>query len=108
MNEVSGDPQPSVKDRQGLLEDVRAVRDVYAQDRARTENQLFAAQQNVNTLTTQLRIADEKLITIEDLIGEVRTRMQSRGLATHPTVRRPLAKVVPSASVITSTPPREF
>ena len=108
VNEIAGDPQQTVEARQSLLRDVRSVRDTYAQERARAENQLFAAQQNVSALATELRIADEKLTTIEDLIGEVRTRMQTRGLATHPAVRRLPLKSSLSAGVTTETPPREF
>ena len=105
MHEVVGDQQPSSEARQGLLRDARSTRDVYAQERARTENQLFAAKQVVTALSTQLWIADEKLTTIEDLIGEVRMRMHTRGLATHPTISRPFHKSVVSAGVI---PPCEF
>ena len=100
MHEIVGDQQPSSEARRGLLKDARSTRDVYAQERARTENQLFAAKQVVTALSTQLRIADEKLTTIEDLIGEVRTRMHTRGLATHPSVSRPSHKSVTSAVVI--------
>jgi hypothetical protein len=49
-----------------------------------TENQLLAAQQLVIALTRQLRLADEKLTTLEDLIGDLRTRMRKRGLSIHP------------------------
>ena len=48
----------------------------------RLENQLLAAQQTINALTAQLGIADKKLTTLEDLIGEVHTRMHARGLST--------------------------
>ena len=71
MNEVFGDPQPSPEARRGLLEEVRSIRDVCAQEHARTENQLYAAQQAVTALLTELRMADEKLNVIEDLVGEV-------------------------------------
>lgn len=107
MNEVVGDPQPSVEARRGLLEDVRSVRDVCAQERARTENQLFAAQQTVTALSTELRMADEKLSIMEDLIGEVRIRMHRRGLTTFPVVQRPSPRTVPEATS-SHTPPREF
>ena len=108
MNEIAGDPQQTVEARQSLLRDVRSVCDTYAQERARAENQLFAAQQNVGALTTELRIADEKLTTIEDLIGEVRTRMQTRGLVTHPAVQWLPPKLSLSAVVTAETPPCEF
>jgi hypothetical protein len=52
------------------------------------ENQLLATQQTILVLTAQLRIADEKLTTVEDLVGEVRARMHTRGLATNPIVKR--------------------
>ena len=58
----------------------------------RLENQLLAAQQTINALTAQLGIADKKLTTLEDLIGEVRTRMHARGLSTSVAVRRPFPK----------------
>lgn len=61
---------------------------MYAQERLRAENHLLAAQQNVVAMTAQLRMANEKLTTMEDLIGEVRTRMYKRGLATHPIILR--------------------
>ena len=86
MREVVGDPQPTIEACQNFLEDVHSTCDLYAQEHIRTENQLFAAQQTITALTTQLRIADKRLSTIEDLVGEVRTRMQSCGLATHLTV----------------------
>ena len=107
MNEVTGDPQPSVEARKGFLEDVRSVRDVCAQDRARTENQLFAAQQTVRALSTQLRIADEKLVIMEDLVGEVRTRMHRCGLPTFPGTQHPPPRTV-SEIASSNTPPREF
>jgi hypothetical protein len=46
----------------------------------RAENKLLAAQEIVKALTIQLRIADQKLTTIEDLIGDIRARMHVRGL----------------------------
>jgi len=96
-----------------LLRDIRSVRDTYAQDRTRLENQLLAAQQTVHALKTQLGIADQKLVSLEDLIGEVRTRMQNRGLHTRQPVRRPFPSpetLVPAiADGVTSTqPPRGF
>ena len=108
MNEVTGDPQPSVEARKGLLEDVRSVRDVCAQDRARTENQLFAAQQTVSAFSTQLRIADEKLVIMEDLVGEVRTRMHMRGLTTFPGSQHPSLRAVSdiaSSNTVSAGPP---
>ncbi|KAF9784418.1 hypothetical protein BJ322DRAFT_1109131 [Thelephora terrestris] len=82
--EGSGDPEPPTEARQKLLRDIRAARDIYAQDRTRAENQLLAAQQLVNALARQLRLADERLISLEDLIAEVRVRMRMRGLSTLP------------------------
>ena len=69
MREVVGDPQPTIKARQNFLEDVRSTHNLYAQERMRTENQLFAAQQTITALTTQLHIADKRLSTIEDTGG---------------------------------------
>lgn len=89
LRDIVGDPQPPAEARQALLKDVRAARDVIAQNRFRVENQLLAAQQLVNVLASQLRIHDERLASIEDLIGEVRARMHTRGLMTHFVVRRP-------------------
>ena len=100
--DVAGDPQVPAEARQNLLRDARSVRDIYMQDRTRKENQLLAAQQTIVTLTAELRIADEKLITIEDIVGEVRARMNKRGLATHPITRRPLSIVPTPASTVTS------
>ena len=74
----------------------------------RTKNLLFAAQQTVSALTTQLHIVDEKLSTIEDLIGEVRTRMYLHGLPTHPIViqrRQVPGPAPPIVSHITYGPP---
>ena len=87
VHDVEGDEQPSVKDRQKLLCDMRSVRDACWRDRMRAENQLFAAQQTVIALSSQLRMAEEKLVSIEDLIGEVGMRMYKRGLKSHPTMR---------------------
>ena len=91
-----------------MLEEVRTVRDICAQECARTENQLYAAQQAVSALTIQLRIANEKLNTIDDVVGEVRNRMQRRGLATHPITQRPSPNIVLSVGLSNETPPREF
>ena len=57
------------------------------QNHMRAENQLFAAQQTVIALSSQLHIAEEKLVSIKDLIREVRTRMYKCGLKSHPTMR---------------------
>lgn len=54
----------------------------------RAENLLHAAQQTITALTAQLRVAQDKLTSIEDLIGEVRTRLYTRGIETHPIVQR--------------------
>lgn len=97
--DIADDPQPSAESRHDLLRDVRSIRDTYANERARTENQLVAAQQTVAALAAQLRMADQKLVTIEDLIGEVRVRMHTRGLATHPVVRRPPPKSIPPVTL---------
>ena len=108
---MAGDPQPSIEERQSLLRTVRSVRDTFSKDRTRLENQLLAAQQTISTLTTELGIADKRLTTVEDLIGEVRHRMQARGLSTSPTVRRPLPKGVTLVSADDTTNvcvPREF
>ena len=107
MNEVVGDPQPSVEACRGLLEDIRSVCDVCAQECARTENQLFAAQQTVTALSTELQMADEKLSVMEDIIGEVRIRMHRRGLTTFPIVQHLSPRTVPKATS-SHTPPREF
>ena len=112
MNEVFGDPQPSLEARRGLLEEVRSIHDVCAQERARAENQLYAAQQAVTALSTELRMADEKLNVIEDLVGEVRVRMHRRGLATHPINQRVSSKPSPKpcfgVDLSNGTPPRKF
>ena len=108
---MSGDPQPSIEERQSLLRDVRSVRDAFSQDRTRLENQLLAAQQTISTLTTELGIADQRLTTVEDLIGEVRHRMQARGLSTNPAIRRPRPKgvtLVPADDTTNVCVPREF
>ena len=107
MHDITGIPQPSVEARRGFLEDVRSIRDICAQERARAENQLFAAQQIVSALTTQLRVADEKLGVIEDLVGEVRTRMHRRGLTTHPIIQRPSPKTLFGAELSKNPLPRE-
>ena len=103
VHEVVGDPQPPTEAQQALLHDARSVRDTYARDRTRLENQILAAQQTITALKTQLGIADKKLTTIEDLIGEVRTRMHSRGLATSPGCWRPFPKIVPTAPADNTT-----
>jgi len=61
-------------------------------------------------MAAQLRMADEKLFTIEDLIGQVRARMCTRGLATNPPVRRPFPKSaapVPADAMTNSSLSRE-
>lgn len=108
MNEIAGDPQPTAEARRNLLEEARSVRDICAQERARAENQLYAAQLTVTALTKQLRVADEKLTTIEDVVGEIRTRMHRCGLPTHPITQRLPPKSVFSVELSDSTPPREF
>ena len=59
---------------------------MYVQDCMKTENMLLAAQQTVVTLTAQLHTSEEKLTSIEDLIGELRTRMYMHGLESHQVV----------------------
>ena len=108
MREVVGDPQPTIEAHQNFLEDICSTRDLYVQEHTRTENQLFAAQQTITALTTQLRIADKRLSTIEDLVGEVRTRMQSHGLAMHLTVQHAFRKPILSANVTNNKPSCEF
>ena len=108
MREVVGDPQPTIEACRNFLEDVHSTHDLYVQECTRTENQLFAAQQTITALTTQLHIANERLSTIEDLVGEVRTRMQSHGLATHPTVQHAFRKPILSANVTNNKPSCEF
>ena len=75
------------------------------QDRIRTENQLLAAQQLVIALKRQLWLADEKLTTVEELIGDLRTRMRMRGLSVHPP-RQPYKSIPPIGTKDTvSNPP---
>lgn len=72
---------------------------MYAENRNRVENQLLAVQQIANALSSQLRIADEKLTSLEDLIGEMRVRMEKRGIATHYVVKRQHFEHVTSVAV---------
>jgi hypothetical protein len=89
---------------QKLLSDVRSTRDVYARDRMKAENLLLAAQQTVVALSFQLRMAEQRLTCLEDLIGEVRVRMYHRGLESHHKVERgKLPKFTPT---VTGTTPR--
>ena len=52
----------------------------------RAENQLFAAQQTVIALSSQLPMAEQRLVSIEDLIGEVRTVEQAQVYSIYYTV----------------------
>ena len=105
MYEVTGDPEPPAEARQKLLSDARAARDVYAQERTRAENQLLAAKQLVTALTRQLRIADEKLTSVEDFIGEVRVRMRMRGLQTYPKPPPPIPRLASAKKPTDNSPP---
>ena len=103
MNEIVGDPEPSLEDHEKLLHDIRSVRDGYAEDRSRAENGLLTAQQMLHVMQVQLHIADKKLVTVEDLIGEIRTRMRDRGLPSHPPRRTARRKVHPLPCTFTRT-----
>jgi hypothetical protein len=97
--DVDGDQHPPAEARQKLLCDARSVRDVYAQNLTTAENLLEAAQQTVIALTTQVRIANERLETIEDFIGDVRTRLYMRGIESFPAFQRKRQASTPSPSI---------
>lgn len=75
-------PPPPKEEQQKLLQDVRAKRDIFAQEKARVENLLNSALEKVKLYQTLLGATESQLCGIEDLIGSIRFRLQQRGLPT--------------------------
>jgi len=81
-NDVADGPPPPMEEQQKLLQDVRAKRDTFAQEKARVENLLNLALEKVKLYQTLLGTTESQLCTVEDLIGSIRFRLQQRGLST--------------------------
>ena len=79
-----------------LLAAARSMRDVYSQKRGQISQELSTIQQSIKFHEMRLDHADKVLCTIEDLIGEIRTRFIERGI---PTAPRPLPPRRTSAAV---------
>ena len=56
---------------------------MFAEEKARVENILNLAREKVEFYQTMLGITESKLGGIEDLIGNIRFRLQQRGISTH-------------------------
>ena len=70
---------PPKEEQQKLLQDVRAKRDIFAQEKARVENLLNSAREKVKLYQAMLGTTESKLCSVEDLIGNIRFRLQQRG-----------------------------
>ena len=80
---------PPKEEQQKLLQDVRAKRDTFAQEKAHVENLLNSAHEKVRFYQAMLGATESKLCTAEDLIGSIRFRLQQRGIFLHTAVASP-------------------
>jgi len=71
------------EEQQKLLQDARAKRDTFAQEKARVENLLSVTIEKVKVYKALLGSTESKLCSIEDLIGSIRFRLRQRGIPTH-------------------------
>lgn len=82
INDVAMNQPPAAEEQQKLLQEAWAKRDLFALDKARVENLLNIASEKVQVYKALLGAAETKLFTVEDLIGNIRCRLQQRGLPT--------------------------
>ena len=73
-------PLPSLEDQQTLLQDVRAKRDTFVQEKARIENLLNSYLEKVKIYQALLGATESQICKIEDLIGDIRLRPRERGI----------------------------
>ena len=73
-------PLPSLEDQQTLLQDVRAKRDIFVQEKARIENLLNSYLEKVKIYQALLGSTESQICKIEDLIGDIRLRLRERGI----------------------------
>ena len=73
-------PLPSLEDQQTLLQDVRAKRDTFVQEKARIENLLNSYLEKVKIYQALLGATESQICKIEDLIGDIRLRLHERGI----------------------------
>lgn len=76
-------PPPLKAEQQKLLQDTWAKHDDFAQEKAQVENLLNLALEKVKLYQTLLGTTESKLCSVEDLIGDIRFRLQERGLPIH-------------------------
>ena len=87
------------EEQQRLLLDARSRRDIFAQEKARVENLLDLAIEKVKFYKALLGTTESKLCSAEDLIGNIRFRLQQRGVQSHclvPTMPLPPSETAPA------------
>ena len=77
---ADGPPPYTGDEPQQLLQDARAIRDIFAQEKTQVENLLNLALEKVKLYRTLLSITEAKLCSVEDLIGDIRSRFRQRGI----------------------------
>ena len=80
---VNGPPSCSV-DQQNLLRDARAKRDIFMQEKARIQNLLNLAIEEVKIYQAHLGATESQVCKVEDLIGDIRFRLRERGVLINP------------------------
>ena len=106
---MAADVEPSCsKDQQSLLQDARAKRDVFMQEKARIQNLLNLALEEVKIYQAHLGATESQVCKVEDLIGDIRFRLRERGALINPITSPPLALsnviTTPSSAPVAATP----
>lgn len=96
-------PPSCLEDQQNLLQEARAKRDIFMQEKARIQNLLNLALEEVKIYQAHLGATESQVCKVEDLIGDIRFRLRERGVLINPATSVPLApapnKTVPPISI---------
>lgn len=79
-DDVANGPPTIQEEQKKLLQDARAKRDVFAQEKARVESMLNVTLEKVKLYQSMLGTTESKLCSVENLIGDIRFRLQQRGV----------------------------
>lgn len=77
---MGDNPQPCQEDQQKLLQEARATRDMFVQEKARVENLLNSTLEKVKIYEALLGATQSQICRAEDLIGDIRFRLCQRGI----------------------------
>lgn len=96
---VDGPPSCS-EDQQNLLQEARAKRDMFMKEKARVQNLLNLALEEVKIYQAHLGATESQVVKVEDLIGDIRFRLRERGALINPITSAP-----PSLTTSEAAPP---